>query len=427
MSALLCQFARVIADSRRYGVPTPWLLFAKRTFATQSNGYHLPQVRLARASEVADLLAEHQIENVVLNACLSAYNRTTSITNLAHLFLQRGVQNISAMWFYVHWKTVETYLETFYVQLLRKGVDFHVAAQQGREAVRNLPTYRSGRPCKDDFLCVNYARQAHRTDSMTRDPSPTPSNKSQSSSTSNTSSKSFRSGGWKPSTPRLGDALIVGDEPVIRMKLHLLELEYKLMTFRIIYASDLHRDRSDLAETLDRMISMWMSTNLIDDVYYYRAKDFARPRSLATGSLPPHRDKKSRGSSGGYLQLLFPKPVKALRSTLHVIREVDDVVDPGWRADDATNAKNEERRIQAQEGLQRFARRLHTEENSYCIFLGSQDAQWFRRFLQHLHGAWWLHMPWGLTVPSRSPIPRRSRDRRNDSIDSVINLNGHLG
>ncbi|KAJ6788155.1 hypothetical protein PWT90_03256 [Aphanocladium album] len=410
-----------------YGVPTPWLLFAKRTYATQSNGYHLPQTRLARASEVANLLVENQVENVVLNACLSAYNRSTSLTNLSQLFLQRGIQNISAMWFYVHWKTVETYLETFYNQLLRKGVDFHVAAQQGREAVRNIPTYRSGRPCKDDFLCVNYARQAHRTDSMTRDPSPTPSNKSHSSSTSNTSSKSFISGGWKPSTPRLGDALIVGDEPVIRMKLHLLELEYKLTTFRIVYASDLHREKSDLSETIDRMVNMWMSTNMIDDVYYYRAKDFARSGPLAAGTLPSYRDKKSRGSTGGYLQLLFPKPVKALRSTLHIIREVDDIVDPGWRADDATNAKNEERRIQAQEGLQRFARRLHTEEDSYCIFLGSQDAQWFRRFLQHLHGAWWLHMQWGLTVPSRSPIPRGSKGRRNDSIGSVINLDGHLG
>ena len=331
------------------------------------------------------------------------------------------------MWFYVHWKTVETYLETFYHQLLRKGVDFHVAAQQGREAVRSAPTVRSGRPCKDDFLCVNYARQAHRTDSMVRDPSPTPS---QSSSTSNTSSKSFMSGGWKPSTPRLGDSLVIGDEPVIRMKLHLLELEYKLATFRIIYASDLHRAHSDLGETVDRMASMWMSTNMVDDVYYYRAKDFARrPSSSSSKSSapPPYKDKKSRGSSGGYLQRLFPKPVKALRSTLHIIRDVDDVVDPGWRADEATNAKNEERRVQAQEGLQRFARRLHTEGDSFCIFLGSQDAQWFRRFLQHLHGAWWLHMAWGLTVPSRSPIPRRTRDARNDSIDSVVNLDGHLG
>lgn len=371
---------------------------------------------------MADLLVEHQVENVVLNACLSAYNHASSLTNLAHLFLQRGVQNISAMWFYVHWKTVETYLEAFYHQLLRKGVDFHVAAQHGRDAVRSTPTIRSGRPCKDDFLCVNYARRAHRTNSMVaREPSPTPS---QSSSTSNTSSKSFMSGGWKPSTPRLGDSLMMGDEPVIRMKLHLLELEFKLSTFRIIYASDLHRGKSDLAETIDSMVSMWMSTNMVDEVYYYRGKDFARPRS----SPPPYKDKKSRGSSGGYLQLLFPKPVKALRSTLHIIQGIDDVVDPGWQADDAMNAKNQERRIQAQEGLQRFARRLHTEGDSFCIFLGSQDAQWFKRFLQHLHGAWWLHMPWGLTVPSRSPIPRRSRgDARTESIDSVVNLDGQAG
>ncbi|XWX00189.1 hypothetical protein V2A60_008209 [Cordyceps javanica] len=422
----------------RSGVYMPWLLFAKRTYATQSNGYHLPQTRLAAAAEVADLLARHHVENVVLNACLSAYNRSSSATNLAHLLLQRGVRNVSAMWFYVHYQTAETYLEAFYHHLLRGGLDFHLAAQRGREAVRGSPTLRSGRPCKDDFLCVNYGWQAplqQRTDGsvMTaREPSPAPSARSQSSSTS-ASSRGF---GWKksPSSPRLAESLIAaaggggsgGDEPVLRMTLHLLELEYKLVTFRVIYASDMHHGgRGDLADTIDRMAGMWLNTNMIDDVHYYDAKDFARD------SLPPHRDRRSRASSsssaassltggGGYLQRFLsplPQPVAALRATLHVIRNVDDVVDPGWRADDTANARNEERRVRAQEGLQRFARRLHTQGDSYCIFLGSRNVEWFERFLRHLHGAWWLHMPWGVTVPSRSPIPRRSRDRNGDGRD----------
>jgi hypothetical protein len=194
------------------------------------------------------------------------------------------------------------------------------------------------------------------------------------------------------------------------MKLHLLELEYKLMTFRIVYASDLLRAGSDLSGTLERMIGMWLSTNMIEEVYYYKAKDFAAVRrkkkvfggTAAAAAVPSYRDKRSRASNGGYLQLLFPtKPAKALRHTLHVIRDVDDVVDPGWQMDEAENQKNEERRVLAQEGLQRFARHLHTEEQGYLLFLGSQDAQWWQRHLQHLHGAWWLLMPWSFTASSR--------------------------
>lgn len=393
---------RIMPDES--GRKVPWLLFAKRHYATQTNGFHVPQTRLAKAEAVVDLLAEHQVENVVLNACLSAYNHAGSMTNLAHQLLRRGIHNISAMWFYVHWQTVTTYLDTFYEQLLLRGKDFHIAAQRGREAIRKAPTMRAGRPCQDHFLCVNYTRQRDFGDEVdiTREPSPAPSAVSQASSTSNTSNKSYRSGGRrKPSTPRLADSLIIGDEPVMRMKLHLLELEYKLMTFRIVYASDLLRQGSDLSGTLERMIGMWLSTNMLDEVYYYKAKDFAR-RKYVSGTAVPYRDKRSRASNGGYLQLLFQtKPVKALRHTLHVIRDVDDVVDPGWQMDEAENQKNEERRVLAQEGLQRFARRLHTEEESYLVFLGSQDAQWWRRYLQHLHGAWWLLMPWSFTANRR--------------------------
>ncbi|PTB72443.1 hypothetical protein M440DRAFT_1465555 [Trichoderma longibrachiatum ATCC 18648] len=87
--------------------------------------------------------------------------------------------------------------------------------------------------------------------------------------------------------------------------------------------------------------------------------------------------------------------------TLHIVRDVDAVVDPGWQADDAENQRSEERRFQVQEGLQRFAQRLHGEGHSYLLFLGSQDAQWWRTYLQHLGGEWWLHMPWTFTVHSR--------------------------
>ncbi|KAL7929806.1 hypothetical protein V8C35DRAFT_314379 [Trichoderma chlorosporum] len=388
---------RIMKDE--HGHEVPWLLFAKKHSVPSSYVNQAPQTHLARASDVAKVLAGYYIENVVLNACLSAYNRSGTSTNLAHIFLERGVHNVSAMWFYVHWQTVATYLEAFYNELLIKGTDFHVAAQRGRDAIQRNPTSRTGRPYKDFFLCVNYTRDIRRPSAAHREPSPAPSAHSAGSSTSNTSLKSFMSGGWRPSTPRLSDSFLIGDEPIMRLQLHLLELEYKLMTFRVVYASDLRRAGSDLNSTIEKMVSMWLNTNLVDDVYYYKAKDFAK-RKLLTDSVS-YREKRSRASSGGYLQLLFPRPVRALRQTLHIVRDVDPVVDPGWQADDVENQRSEERRFQVQEGLQRFAQRLHREGHSYLLFIGSQDAQWWRTYLQHLNGEWWLHMPWTFTVHSR--------------------------
>lgn len=345
------------------------------------------------------MLAEFQVENVVLNACLSAYNRTGPTTNLAHIFLAHGVHNVSAMWFYVHWQTVATYLEAFYHELLVRGTDFHLAAQRGRDAIQLKPTKRTSREYQDFFLCVNYTRDVRRPGAAQREPSPTPSAHSADSSTSNTSMKSFMSGKWRPSTPRLGDGF-PSDEPIMRLKLHLLELEYKLMTFRVVYASDLRRTGSDLHATMERMVSMWLSTNLVDDVFYYKAKDFAK-RKLLTDAVA-YREKRSRASTGGYLQLLFPRPVRALRQTLHIIRDVDPVVDPGWQADDLENQRSEERRNLVQAGLQKFVLKLHEEDkHSYLLFIGSQDAQWWRTYLQHLGGEWWLHMPWNFTVHNR--------------------------
>ncbi|OPB44984.1 hypothetical protein A0O28_0091220 [Trichoderma guizhouense] len=386
---------RIMDDE--YGRQVPWLLFAKKPLGLSSHVNQVPQTHLAKASDVAKVLADYHVENVVLNACLSAYNRSGPSTNLAHIFLERGVHNVSAMWFYVHWQTVATYLEAFYNELLIKGTDFHVAAQRGRDAIQKNPTKRTGQPYQDFFLCVNYTRDVRRPATIHREPSPTPSAHSAESSTSNTSMKSFMSGKWRPSTPRLSDSFLIGDEPIMRLQLHLLELEYKLMTSRVVYASDLRRSGSDLNATIEKMVTMWLNTNLVDDVYYYKAKDFARRKTL-TGSVP-YREKRSRASSGGYLQLLFPRPVRALRQTLHIVRDVDSVVDPGWQADDVENQRSEERRSQVQDGLVKFVEKL--ERHSYLLFIGSQDAQWYRTYLQYLQGEWWLHMPWTFTVHSR--------------------------
>lgn len=289
-----------------YGNQVPGLLFAKGYEASSSPHRHqVPPTHLARATDVAKVLAEYRVENVVLNACLSAYNRTGPTTNLAHILLQHGILNVSAMWFYVHWKTVTTYLGTFYNELLIKGTDFHLAAQRGRDAIRKNPTCRTGKAYEDSFLCVNYTRSFSRPGAIQREPSPTPSMHSADSSTSTTSMKSFMSGKWRGSSPRLSDSFLVADEPIIRLELHLLELEYKLMTCRVVYASDLRKaSDSDLNVTIERMVSMWLNTNLIDEVFYYKAKDFAKPRFRA-GTVS-HREKRTRASNGRLFAAAFP-------------------------------------------------------------------------------------------------------------------------
>ena len=360
----------------------PWLLFAKRHNVILDKNYGVPQTHLARAESVAHLLARHKVENVVLNACLSAYNRNGPATNLAHVLLKHGIRNVSAMWYYVHWQTVATYLDTFYNELLVKWTEFHVAAQRGREAIRRKPTNRTGREYQDFFLCVNYARGAHRTDSMAREPSPTPSVQSQNSSTSSSSLRAM----WK-SSPRLGDGLAVlpADEPM-RMKLHLLELEYKLTTFRIVYASDLRRADSRLEQTMDRMVSMWLTTNLVDEVYVYRGKDLAK-RHILTDSLP-YYERRPRVAGFGYLQLLWPRMVRPLRQALHIVRDMDAIIDPGMQADEMQNRRSEERRRNAEANLERLARRVHEAGDSYLLFVGGQDLQWWRTYLEHLNGEW---------------------------------------
>lgn len=389
-----------MADGCRNRGQVPCLLFARGRHHSREE-YQVPQTQLADAEDVARLLARYHVENVVLNACLSAYNRSGSQTNLAHILLRHGIDNVSAMWFYVHSKTVATYLGTFYEELLDKGTDFHVAAHRGRDAIRAKPTERTGRVYQDFFLCVNYRRG--RGIGTIREPSPTPST---SSSTSTSSVRSFVSGVWRPSTPRLGDALILADEPIMRMQLHFLELEYKLMCSRVVYASDLGGKEPDLDAKLESMISMWLATNLVDEVQYHKAKDFARRHVLGEGAPSP-REKKARGAPNAtaLLQRFLPRPVKALRQTLHVVREVDGVVDPGWQSGEEENRRAELRRFAVQEALQRFVDRLHGEGGSYLLFVGHKDAQWFRTHLEHLNGTWWLHVNWGYTLHTRHRRP----------------------
>lgn len=376
----------------------PWLLFAKRHLPRGSN-FLIPQTELAKAEDVARVLARHQVENVVLNACLSAYNQSGPATNLAHIFLRHGILNVSAMWFLVHWKTVSAYVEAFYDKLLVECLDFHTAAQQAREALRLQPSAVPGRTYMDFFLCVNYARNVHGSDRTRREVSPSPSAISHDSalSASNESTSSFRSSRLLRTSPRPGASPAVGDDPVIRLQLHLLDLEYKLTTFKIVYASDVGQVHSKLDATMDGMVNMWLKTNLVDEVHYYKAKDFEKCKVGPGGVSVSPREKRTRAMAAGPMQRLFSQSVESLRQTLHVIREVDAAVDPGSSGNEFENQRREERGLSVQRGLRLFARRLHRDDDGYIILLGRQNKRWCEKMLKDLNGECWIDVPWSFT------------------------------
>uniref|UniRef100_A0A8H7N5G1 CHAT domain-containing protein n=1 Tax=Bionectria ochroleuca TaxID=29856 RepID=A0A8H7N5G1_BIOOC len=384
-----------IVQEDEHGRMVPWLLFAKKHDETVGQPYNLPGTCLAKADSIAEVLARYKVENVVLNSCLSAYNRHESGTNLAQTFLRHGISNVSAMWYYVHWQTVSTYLETFYNDLLVNQADFHVAAHKGRDSIRRKYADKTGRRYKDFFICVNYTREARHIIHASRDRSPSLSDQSQDSS--NSSSSRVK---WKPPAVLLGDNLMAPMDEPIRMKLHLLELEYKLTTFRVVYASDLQRSDAKMETTIDQMITMWLATNLVDEVYFYRAKDLDKPNMMLDGL--PYREKRTRLHGSRYLpSSMVRESVRSLRQKLLVIRGIDDVLDPGTQAYPEDNQRNEKRRRNVEDTLARLTDRLHKEQNSYLLFIGGKDAQWWRGHLEHLDGQWWLHMPWNITVHSR--------------------------
>ncbi|GAO19974.1 hypothetical protein UVI_02008480 [Ustilaginoidea virens] len=384
-----------------------------RIMRDDNTGFSVPQTQLEKAEDAARVLARFQIENAVLNACLSAYNRSGPTTNLAHIFLRRGVSNVSAMWFYVHWRTAATYVDAFYDMLLVKCVEFHTAAQRAREALRQQPTAITGRIHQDFFLCVNYARvvdnrtttssSSSSSTSWFRQLSPCRSARSQESAMSTSTSTSTSTSDCFPRAlldrpAAVGDSSIIarGYEPTIRLQLHLLELEYKLLTFKVIYASDLNKEDSHLDATMDMMVDMWLKTNLIGEVRYYKAKDFARRGILSRNACVSPREKRTRASNRASPQRWLSKSTAgSLRQTLHVVREVDAVVAPGFQTDELENLRHEKRRLLAQDGLQKFADKLRQEGHSCLIMLGSQNAQWWRTYLEHLDGEWWPDMPWG--------------------------------
>lgn len=412
----------------------PWLQFAKRYDTKSDPADFVPRTRLVRVETVARLLARHKIENVVLNSCLSAYNRRLSSTNMAYVLMRHGIRNVSAMWYYVLTQTVSTYLETFYRELLVRRGDFHTAAQRGRAEVRRKPTTREGREHHDFFVCVSYSRGAHSTEgAMSQDESQRSGYSNGSSLSNMTDSLTTMANGggegsqvgvWEPSAPKLSEGLAIPPRQPIRMQLQLLELEFKLATFHVVYATDLLRPRADLGRAMDGMVDMWLATNMIEDVLHYQGKDLAR--RPAAGILAEHEQRLTRESAGvgagaGFRpralrrHVRSPRVVRPLRKTLHVVRGLDDIVGPGGGLLSGGRARLRERRRRTAEArLKALAARVRASSGggrSYLLIVGSESYQWWLSHMERLvNGEWWLYMSWAITLEGRYMVGQRLPD-----------------
>ena len=90
----------------------------------------------ASASEVANLLIQHQIPIAILNACQSGKQTGASAGSLASRLMTAGVQTVLAMAYSVTVSAAKLMMTTLYGQLLAKN-DLAVAIRHAREALYN--------------------------------------------------------------------------------------------------------------------------------------------------------------------------------------------------------------------------------------------------------------------------------------------------
>lgn len=86
--------------------------------------------------DVAELLQQHQVTRVALNACLSSSVQRDSLPSMAETLIEKGVTSVSAMSYRMLDQTAKTYYDAFYQALLLGERGFHEAAAKGREALR---------------------------------------------------------------------------------------------------------------------------------------------------------------------------------------------------------------------------------------------------------------------------------------------------
>ncbi|KAH8648664.1 hypothetical protein BX600DRAFT_117435 [Xylariales sp. PMI_506] len=85
---------------------------------------------------IARKLQDCRISKVALSACLSSYAQSRIFLNMCHTFLKHDVAHVSAMSFQTLESTARVYYSAFYESLILRGEAFHVAASEGRKALR---------------------------------------------------------------------------------------------------------------------------------------------------------------------------------------------------------------------------------------------------------------------------------------------------
>src|SRR5439155_6817794 len=94
---------------------------------------------LVRADQLGDLLAQHKVPLVVLEACRSAtVGKTAVFRSVAPRLIRAGVGSVLSMGHAVHVEAARLLLECFYRELTN-GATIGQAVAEGRAALRATP------------------------------------------------------------------------------------------------------------------------------------------------------------------------------------------------------------------------------------------------------------------------------------------------
>jgi hypothetical protein len=354
------------------------------------------ELRDARAIRIARILRDYRINYVVLNACFTANSMHGRISNLGRVLLQYGVRSVSAMWHYVNYETARIYVSTFYESVLFHGDDFATAAQKGRDVLRKDERRWEGRPnFQDSFVCVAYRREDQEmlvVPTLSRSRRLSAASEATTLGTPATGSvvdpdedlERAVSGDTTRQRQRFLRALdkmrqllsVSKDEEipppvlpqpdnkVFRMTLLYLDFELNLRKFRVLYVSDRSSDKKqqDMAQNVKNMAMLWLDTNMLRHVAFYKGWEFIKKSRPSPSSGPFESDANAH----------YSFKVEPLGGVLHIIRGIDFVLD-------STN-NNEIKIGLAKLHLEEFLNNLPRED--YVIFLGAHDQLWW-------HSQWW--------------------------------------
>jgi hypothetical protein len=311
------------------------------------------------------VLEHYKVENVVTNACWSAYTGHGQRGNSSRILLRKNryTRFVAGMWGKASGPTISTYLDAFYESLLVVGAPFEAAAQAARRALReDHERWPQSQSFRDDILCIHYSRESQEARQENYPMGP-------------------KSLFWRvlrygrhPNPPRLGPvsnfehtsaAVSLGHarEPV-KLELIFLQLELSLLRYpgNPIVASDAYEYRQQMLKNLKGLGEIWVETNFVTAAYFYHAADFVQSSQPKPHySIPP---------------ISSPRRLGSKQNAVHIIEEIDDVFNSVGDGRDMSTI--EQRHDSAKVNLGKFVLDCIGHRKDFLILASSQTQKWWK-------------------------------------------------